>query len=657
MPFSIVSYEFSKPVREIADSNRLLSNHPQGSNWPVVYLLHGDREIYIGETNNASERMNQHMDPKGKYFEKRKKVERVEIIFDSWFNKSAILDIENALISLFRFEIKQTKDEAKKSKYFDVLQNGNRGQSKLHNYYNRAYYQDEVESIWGDLKKMSLATNDYHDIVNDVLFKYSPYTALNEEQQNVTLDILNGIMDSLEAKRRGEVTDYTAVVNGVAGTGKTVVLINMLVRIVEAIYSNQTNFDSDNDDVYETNLALGELSPEAKLVNRIKEYVQQYGKLKIAYVAQMTSLRKTMGTIFKDVPHLYANTAKGPNDIVNTSFDTTGEFEPYDVLFVDEAHRLWQYKNIGSAMGSYKHACEKLYGEGVPPEDYTTLDWICKCSRTRVLIYDPFQTVKDSDITPKQFNDAVFNTPETPHFYELKQQMRCRAGSDFIGFVNSLFNGDYASASALRPTKDYDFRFYDDPNELIEEIVKRNAEAGLSKCATGYGWQWERNRYDECKRKYNNWLKKSGEKDTRKKQLAFYLDNLTVEDGLIEFDGKKYVRNLDFDWILKGEPQEIGCIHTSQGYDLNYVGVLFGPEINYDPGKGIIVDPKLIKDKSVSRNLAGLPAAEYAAKYDAIKNYVINAYKVMMERGIKGCYIYAHNPELRAHLKSLISGV
>ena len=235
--------------------------------------------------------------------------------------------------------------------------------------------------------------------------------------------------------------------------------------------------------------------------------------------------------------------------------------------------------------------------------------------------------------------------------------MRCRAGSDFIGFVNSLFNGDYASASALRPTKDYDFRFYDDPNELIEEIVKRNAEAGLSKCATGYGWQWERNRYDECKRKYNNWLKKSGEKDTRKKQLAFYLDNLTVEDGLIEFDGKKYVRNLDFDWILKGEPQEIGCIHTSQGYDLNYVGVLFGPEINYDPGKGIIVDPKLIKDKSVSRNLAGLPAAEYAAKYDAIKNYVINAYKVMMERGIKGCYIYAHNPELRAHLKSLISGV
>lgn len=653
MPFRIVSYEFSKPVRETADTSRLLSNHPQGSNWPVVYLLHGDREIYIGETNNASERINQHMDPGGRYYEKRKKIKKVEIVFDSCFNKSAILDIENALISLFRFEIEQTKDLAKKSNYFDILQNGNRGQSKLHNYYNRAYYQDEVETIWEALRNMSLAYNEYHDIVNDVLFKYSPYTALNEEQQNVTLDILNGIMDSLEAIRLGKTTDYTAVVNGVAGTGKTIVLINMLVRIVEAIYSNQTNFDSDNDDVYETNLALGELSREAKLINRIKAYVEKYGKLKIAYVAQMTSLRKTMGTIFKEVPHLFTNTAKGPNDIVNTSFSKSDELEPYDILFVDEAHRLWQYKNIGSARGSYKQACKKLYGPDVKPEDYTTLDWICKCSRTRVLIYDPFQTVKDSDITPKQFNDALSNSPEKPHYFELKQQMRCRAGSDYIDFVNSLFNGDSASASAQQPTKEYDFRFYDDPNLLIEEIVKRHNEVGLSKCATGYGWQWERNRYDECKKEYHRWLKKNGERDTRKKQLAFYLRKLKVEDGLIDFSGKKYVRNLDFDWILKGEPQEIGCIHTSQGYDLNYVGVLFGPEINYNSEKGIYVIPELIKDKSVSNNLTCLSDTERAAKYYTIENYVINAYKVMMERGIKGCYVYAHNQELRNYLKSI----
>ena len=123
---------------------------------------------------------------------------------------------------------------------------------------------------------------------------------------------------------------------------------------------------------------------------------------------------------------------------------------------------------------------------------------------------------------------------------------------------------------------------------------------------------------------------------------------------MIDFDGKRYVRNLDFDWILNGEPQEIGCIHTSQGYDLNYVGVLFGPEIDYSPEKGLFVMPERINDKSVRKKLEGLSQADKKIKYNTIRTYIINAYKVMMERGIKGCYIYAHNEGLRNHFRELL---
>lgn len=654
MPFSIVSYDFSRPVRESAEPHHLLSDHVQGTNWPVVYLIHGNNEIYIGETNNASERINQHLDPKGTFYEKRQKLEKVEIVFDSWFNKSAILDIENALIGLFRYEILQTKDENKRSKFFTRLQNGNRGQSKLHNYYNRAHYQEEVENIWEELRKRSIATNKYSDIVNDVLFKYSPYTALNEEQQNISIEILNGIMDSLEAMREGRTTGYTAVVSGEAGTGKTIVLINMLVRIVEAMNSNQTNIDCDNDDLFESALELGELSQESKLINRIKSYVQKYGSLRFAYVAQMSSLRNTMGRIFKDVPHMHKKDSKGPNDIVNEAISgDNGDIEPFDILFVDEAHRLWQYDNIGSARGAYKKACERIYGKDVDPKSVTALDWLIRCSRTRVLVYDPFQTVKDSDITPQQFLDAVYSD-ESPHYYKLHQQMRCRAGMDYVSFINSLFEDNQTKTLQLYPDH-YDFRFFENANDLINEIIKRNAESGLSRCATGYGWQWNRNQYENCKRKYLEWINKSGETDTRKKQLFFYLNHLAVEDGLIVFDGSKYVRNLDYDWILRGEPQEIGCIHTSQGYDLNYVGVLLGPEIDYSPEKGVFVIPERINDKSVSSNLAGMSSEERKIKYEEIKTYVINAYKVMLERGIKGCYVYAHNEGLREHLKRVLN--
>ena len=129
------------------------------------------------------------------------------------------------------------------------------------------------------------------------------------------------------------------------------------------------------------------------------------------------------------------------------------------------------------------------------------------------------------------------------------------------------------------------------------------------------------------------------------------MKHLTVNDGLIEFDGQKYVRNLDFNWILEGDPREIGCIHTSQGYDLNYVGVLFSPEIDYDPNQGIIIYPKKIKDtSSVGNALTGLSAEEKEQREQQLKNYIVNAYKVMMTRGIKGCYVYAHNPGLKQYL-------
>lgn len=622
-----------------------LSEHTMGSNWPVVYLIHGDRQIYIGETSSVSGRMEQHLDSTGKYYNKRKKLDTVEIIFDSTFNKSAILDIENSLISLFRYEINQTKDPNKKSLVFSTLQNGNSGQSKMHNYFNRAHYQDEVEDIWKELKERGLARNDYQTIVNDTIFKFSPYTALNSEQRETTLTILNGIMDALEASREGKPSNYTAIVNGAAGTGKTIVLINLFARIVEAMYSNQTDIDNDNDDVYES--ALGELSAEATLINRIKKYIDNYGRIRIAYVAQMQSLRNTIGTVFKEIPHMHKKDAKGPNDIVN---DFVATKEPFDILLVDEAHRLWRYYKLGNATKSYKDACINLYGHNVDPNEVTTLDWLFDCSRTRVLVYDKFQTVKDSDITPGQFDKTVKRAGGDVRSFVLKQQMRCRTGIDYIAYVDDIFNCQ--TELEKKKFNNYEIAYFDDPNKLIQEIVSRDRQYGLCKCATGYGWQWIAKKYDECQKEYKKWIIKTGTHDTRQNMIKYYLEHLSVADGLIEFNGQKYVRNLDFDWIIKGDPHEIGCIHTSQGYDLNYVGVLFGPEVDYDPDlKQIIVHPKSIKDTSVGHNLAGLSEDQKKAKLDEVRKYVLNAYKVIMERGIKGCFVYAHNPRLKAYLK------
>ena len=193
-----------------------------------------------------------------------------------------------------------------------------------------------------------------------------------------------------------------------------------------------------------------------------------------------------------------------------------------------------------------------------------------------------------------------------------------------------------------------------DPNELIERIVMHNGQVGLSRVAAGYGWQWNSKAYDKCHTKFKKAVANGEVSDTRKSQVEFYLNHMSLDDGLIQFGDKRYVRNLDYNWIIDGNPREIGCIHTSQGYDLNYVGVLFGPEIDYKEGEGIVIYPDKIKDSSVGHSLRGLSETDAILKKQIIKDYILNAYKVMMERGIKGCYVWAYNSGLQKYLSKYI---
>ena len=112
--FYINSYSFN------LDGKVLVSKEKLGKDWPVVYLIHNNDELYVGETQNISGRFDQHLQNSS-----RQKLNTINIIFDNEFNKSAILDIEQSLIQLFGAD--------KKFK----LQNLNGGQSEKHNYYQR----------------------------------------------------------------------------------------------------------------------------------------------------------------------------------------------------------------------------------------------------------------------------------------------------------------------------------------------------------------------------------------------------------------------------------------------------------------------------------------------------------------------------------------
>ena len=352
------------------------------------------------------------------------------------------------------------------------------------------------------------------------------------------------------------------------------------------------------------------LTENSQMLHDLRKFILEYGKeLKIGYVVPMKSIRKTLKTVFKETKNgLRANMVIGPFDVFK---------DEYDILFVDEAHRLAQYKNIGYRRDFKKNAL--LMGKD--PNDITQLDMIVSRSKYRVLIYDKNQTVKGSDITFEQFNNSLVNS-SISSFY-LTTQMRCIGGIIYTDYIDNIFN---CSQESKLEVENYDFKLFNDVDKMINSIKQLDKKYGLCRNAAGYSWEWISKKI----KGYNNVIKQ-GKEDIKIKNYK-YVWNMTNKEFILS----------------ENAINEIGCIHTLQGYDLNYVGVILGEEIDYDPSTNrIIIDLNKFYDKYVKQDCSN----------EEVERYIINAYKVILSRGIKGCYVYACNKNMQEYLSKYIDEV
>lgn len=585
----IRDYPFPGAEQEVAATTH-------GTNWPVVYLIYNDSEVYVGETTSAYVRYGQHASENGKYFKDRRRLNRISIIFDDLFNKSAILDIEQNLIHLLEADAAIQEENGGHGR---KLQNRNAGQSYAHDYYNRTIYQAKVEEVWNRLLKRRLVSNSFLSIKNSDLFKYSPYTSLTAEQELVCRDIIRDIISRLSIGKKG-----MAVIKGAAGTGKSLVLINMIMTLLRSLYIKYDyDFETDSEDDLDDRYAL-----HAELEIFYINWKKMTGRnsLKIGFVVPMSSIRSTFQMVFKyagkSTKGMKANMVIGPNAVV-----TDADEQEYDVVFVDESHRLKRRVAMsGTEMGAFDKCCNKI---GLNPYDADQLDFLLRKSKYQVLVYDENQSIKPTDIPVITMNNKISQNVTIRR--ELRSQMRCQGGGDFMQYIDDIF-------SLRNPVKKtfgkYDFKLYDDPNKMIDFIVKKDADESLCRTLAGYSWEWVSSK------------------------------DKTVPD--IELDGRKYFWNKTSSrWILNSAPDEIGCVHTSQGYDLNRVAVIFGREIDYDPAtRAITIDRRLFYDSKVKQQTTDAQ----------LKTFILNAYKVMLVRGIKGCYVYACNKNLRDFLHRYI---
>jgi DUF2075 family protein/SOS-response transcriptional repressor LexA len=549
-------YDFKKESLAKIDQNSWVKNQ-----WPLVYFIQNDTQkiAYVGESTNASGRIRNHLaNPE------RCKLNKISIIGSDKFNKSATLDIEANLIQYITAE----------GTY--ALQNGNYGLIN-HNYYQKDLYKNLFKGVWDKLIEKKIVTKSLTEIENSELFKYSPYKALNEDQYRSILEILDG----LTTKNSNRI-----FIKGSAGTGKTI-LATYLIKLLSS--NIDQSYDDFNDD-------------ELKEINYIKAFQTKYPNAKIGLVIAMTSLRESLESVFKKIPGLKASMIINPSDTFKLK-------EKYDLLIIDEAHRLRQYKNI-SWMGAFKKNNQKLGLDDTGNE----LDWIIANSKNQIFFYDQAQSVKPSDIPAEHFAELL-NDKQTLQL-ELKSQMRVQGGNNYIEFVDELLNVKRTKSSKYIAS-DYELFVFDSMKDLYGELSKKEETYGLSRLIAGYSWPWL----------------------SKEKKDAI---DIKIED--LEFQWNQ----TDKDWINSPNAfKEIGCIHTTQGYDLNYTGVIFGKEIRYNKANNSIeIDPRQYFDINGKKGIADI---------NDLRSYIINIYKTIMYRGIKGTYIYACDEELREYLKEHIS--
>lgn len=341
--------------------------------------------------------------------------------------------------------------------------------------------------------------------------------------------------------------------------------------------------------------------------------------LAVNLLSDITSMGMSSQYVSKNAAprNVYGERLKGQRrgrSRVDKLFVGSGSFcnaEPdvFDVLLADEAHRL------NERSGLYQNLGENQVME------------IVRASRMSVFFIDEDQRVTLRDIgTVDEIRKHAKEMGAMVTEMELDSQFRCSGSDGYLEWLDDVLQIRETASFEPDDTFDYDFRVFDDPNELRRAIEERNAVNNRSRMVAGYCWNW----------------------------ISEGKDDTDVHDVTIPEFGFGMSWNLGSSqtWAIDPDSvKEIGCIHTCQGLEFDYVGVIIGDDIRYDNGE-VITDAS--KRARTDQSLKGLkkmyPDPEKAA--EVADRIIKNTYKVLMSRGMKGCYVYCTDPGMNEHLRN-----
>lgn len=299
---------------------------------------------------------------------------------------------------------------------------------------------------------------------------------------------------------------------------------------------------------------------------------------------------------------------------INNLFQGSGQFteaerNEINCLIVDEAHRLNEKSGLFANLGENQ------------------VKEIINASNFSVFFIDENQKVTLKDIGTIDIIKKFANELGAGYkIVELESQFRCNGSDGYLSWIDNVL-GIRNTANFDDMDYDYDFKVFDDPNEMRKAIEEKNKINNKSRVVAGYCWNWlseGKNRsdvYDIVIPEYNF-------------EMSWNLGNSQT-------------------WAIDSNSiNEAGCIHTCQGLEFDYVGVIIGNDLRYEDNQ-IVTD--YTKRAKTDQSLKGINSMNPITAKRVADSIIKNTYRTLMTRGMKGCYVYCVNKELQEYLKSKIN--
>lgn len=546
-------------------------------NRDVIYIYRGDKskKVYIGQTKHFTQRHKQHYSGTEDKFNDAD-FDGVIVLYSVLFNGSALDDVESQLITYFSADNPKTKNQTVLSDSDDII-NRTIGNS-VNEYKGRDNVATEViMPFWEETLYKSgwVKTPTLDEIRTSELVKYSPIKELTIQQMNILSEIVQNPSKNF-------------VINGDAGTGKTVLLTHLVAKLIH---------DREN--------------------------------IRIAVVVQ-PNWEKTAETIFR----VYG--MNNSNIDVLTSTKMIKANQTYDVTIIDESHKL-------SRRGNKQHPSFNKVYENTKFSTLTShFEAIQLLTKQMVLMYDVLQAIRPANIPRKKFEDL------TQHFEKryLTTQFRIQApegktytSEDYVNGIKYLLYNDTGllDKTNFNPNFDRDvFRDYDSDAYfgMFEEKPLRNLINWIEE---------DRNFNPENVDRILGGLVEDWKQSDGKDNTITHWHEEEI---------RRRWNSTQENWVNSDEDDaedQIGSVFAVQGIDLNRVGVLIGSDLEVTPNGKLVGNSNNFKNVNGKFSKEDFEAPNAQNEFTL---FVLNIYYVLLTRGIDGIRIgFWHNEPFKEYVK------